>query len=219
MSKLFVWDFHGTLEKGNEMAALEVSNIILEQQGYDARFNEQHAIDLYGKKWFEYFAFLLPDESYERHIEMQQACMEWPGNKEVIARHIQPNDHAHDVLAAIAEHGHDQILISNTSERALPSFIDLVGMDDFFDGDNAFAVMAHAREAKRTKRHVLEEFLAEAGVFDEIVAVGDSLSDVELVEPEQGRGFLYRHSDRPLDVELPQHVTPIHDLRDILTAA
>jgi hypothetical protein len=32
--KLFVWDFHGVLEMGTELSALEVSNNILERFGY-----------------------------------------------------------------------------------------------------------------------------------------------------------------------------------------
>lgn len=218
MNKLFVWDFHGTLEKGNEMAAREVSNLVLEQHGYEERLSEEDAIALYGKMWFEYFAHLLPGEHHDTHVALQQDCFEWPGVEEVIARHIRPNDHAPNVLEAIRESGHQQILVSNTSERALPVFVSMVEMDAFFDGSNTFAVMAHAREAKRTKQHVLAEFLAGAGAFDEVVMVGDSVNDVQLVPPEQGRGFLYRHSDRPLDVELAPHIVPIHDLRGVLAA-
>ncbi len=56
--KLFVWDFHGTLEKGNEYAVLEMSNIILEKHGHKERFTELQCRELYGKKWYEFFEFM-----------------------------------------------------------------------------------------------------------------------------------------------------------------
>ena len=39
--KLFVWGLHGTLEQGNEDAAIEVSNLALEQHGYKQRFKPE----------------------------------------------------------------------------------------------------------------------------------------------------------------------------------
>ena len=38
--KLFVWDFHGVLEKGNDLAVLDITNKVLEQAGYSERLNE-----------------------------------------------------------------------------------------------------------------------------------------------------------------------------------
>lgn len=40
----------------------------------------------------------------------------------IIARHMQPNDHAVEVLQAVQDAGHTQIVISNTSTEALPMF-------------------------------------------------------------------------------------------------
>lgn len=60
MASLVVWDFHGTLERGNEYAVLETSNDVLEQWGYSERFTEEDAIRLYGLKWQAYFADIPP---------------------------------------------------------------------------------------------------------------------------------------------------------------
>ena len=65
--KLFVWDFHGTLEKGNELAVLEISNLILKKHDYKERFLESQCRELYGEKWFEYFEYLLPNEPKTIH--------------------------------------------------------------------------------------------------------------------------------------------------------
>ena len=46
--KLFVWDLHGVLEKGNEIALLEISNIILKKFGYLEKFSIEDCIKLNG---------------------------------------------------------------------------------------------------------------------------------------------------------------------------
>jgi phosphoglycolate phosphatase-like HAD superfamily hydrolase len=219
MKKLFVWDFHGTLEKGNELAVIEVTNNALEKHGFTERLNKEDAFRLYGIKWYEYFEYLLPDESHETHVMLQHTCFEWPNVFEIIGKYLQPNDHALTVLSSIKKAGHDQILISNTSVDALPQFVSLARMEEFFDTNNTFAVMAHTKEVKRTKRHVLEEYLtAQPFSYDQIISIGDSLKDIALADDVQSRAFLYRHPGLNTEKYLEEHVLPIADLREILTA-
>ena len=73
--KLFIWDFHGTLEKGNERGVIALSNEALKRRGYTERFSEDHIQKLYGRKWHEYFAFLLPHEIPATHLSLQQDCI------------------------------------------------------------------------------------------------------------------------------------------------
>lgn len=44
--KLFVWDFHGTLEKGNENAVLEITNRILKALVYERLMSEEENLML-----------------------------------------------------------------------------------------------------------------------------------------------------------------------------
>lgn len=37
--KLFVWDFHGFLEKDNEKAVVEITNMVLSQFDYEERLS------------------------------------------------------------------------------------------------------------------------------------------------------------------------------------
>tara|TARA_B100000315_G_C14385854_1_gene499607 strand:+ start:617 stop:769 length:153 start_codon:yes stop_codon:yes gene_type:complete len=50
MVKLFVWDYHGVMEKGNEKAVTEVSNLALQKLGFSQRFTEEESKQLYGSK-------------------------------------------------------------------------------------------------------------------------------------------------------------------------
>lgn len=217
MKKLFVWDFHGTLEKGNEFAAIEISNMALKKHGFTERFTEEDATKLYGKKWYEYFEYLLPNESHDIHVTLQHTSFEWPEAEVIVAKYLLPNDYAKKVIQTIKERGHEQILLSNTSLKALPMFIKLAGLDEYFDEINAFATAAHSRDVKRTKAHVLENYLKSNSIFHEIIVIGDSMSDMELTSHARAKGFLYRHPGQSLKVKLPPHITPINDLRKILT--
>jgi hypothetical protein len=48
--KLFVWDFHGVLEKGNDGAVVEITNIALQRFGYSRRMTIQEGEFLSGKR-------------------------------------------------------------------------------------------------------------------------------------------------------------------------
>jgi phosphoglycolate phosphatase-like HAD superfamily hydrolase len=215
VKKLFVWDFHGTLEKGNELAAIEISNSALQKHGFKERFTYQDAINLYGRKWFQYFEYLLPDEPHETHVMLQHECFEWPNVEEIVKHYLKPNDHVLEVLGTIKNIPHDQILLSNTSTKALPIFIAAAGLNAFFDETNSFAVMAHSKEVLRSKVHVLQEIL-EGKKYDDIIVVGDSLSDMELAKIECAKGFFYRHPGQSMEVALGANIRPINDLREIL---
>ena len=211
--KLFVWDFHGTLEKGNEAAVLENSNAVLEMFGYAERFSLKDCIDLYGLKWYEYFAFLLPHETKEKHLELQQAALDYQySHPEIIARHIKPNDHAHEVLDAIAEK-HYQIVVSNTSPSDLLVFLKAVEMVKYFPDGQAFGVDSHSPGSFRTKRAALEKILLLIH-FEGIVTIGDSKDDIELASAHNGVSYLYAHPGK--DFRDANAIYKIRDLRDIL---
>ncbi len=100
--KLFVWDFHGVLEKDNDLAVLDISNKVLEEAGYSERFSEDDNRNFYGLKWFQYFEKLLPDLTNEQHMALQAACFKFAEkNLDILAKHIKPSDHSLAVLKAI----------------------------------------------------------------------------------------------------------------------
>jgi len=216
MKKLFVWDFHGTLEKGNEFAALDISDRALKKHGFPERFTEQQGNELYGKKWYEYFEYILPNEPHDVHVMLQQTCFEWPEAEVIVAEYIQPNDHAAEVLRAIQAAGHSQILISNTSVEALPIFVAHAKLTDFFNAANSFAVMAHSKEVKRTKLDVLEEFIKAAAPHQSVIVIGDSPKDMDLAKHVKGVGYFYRHPGRELEFPKKTNIVQITDLRKVL---
>jgi len=211
--KLFVWDFHGVLEKGNEKAAVLVSNLVLEQFGYRQRFSEADGDRLYGAKWYQYFEDLLPGEDHERHMQLQEACFDYDRlHPEIVEGVISRNDHALEVVDAIARR-HTQVVISNTKPEAILRFVRAVALEQYFTPDNTVAVDLHRRDAERTKKDILARYLREHA-YEQIVIIGDSASDMALVDVAGGVRYLYAHSGRAF--RLAEADFRIRDLRDVL---
>jgi phosphoglycolate phosphatase-like HAD superfamily hydrolase len=212
--KLFVWDLHGVLERGNDHAVIDISNEVLAEFGYDHRFQYDDGQRLYGQKWYEYFAFLLRDEPHERHMELQEACFALSEERpELQCRWMEPTPQVADVLKTIAAK-HQQILISNTRQGTLDMFLKLLELADFFSPGRAFAVDQHVQHATTTKRDVLAEFLTTWSHFDELVIIGDSPSDMRLAEVAGGTTYLFAHPE--FAFRECRSDFRIRDLRDVL---
>lgn len=193
--KLFVWDLHGTLEEGNENAVIDISNEVLARYGYAERFRYEDGKHLYGARWFEYFTWLLPDDSpKERALDLQEACFELSeSNPELQYRWLKPTPHSHDVLSAISVE-HDQILVSNTRTANLEVFLKILAIDRFFPRGKAWAADQPNGKAPLRKPDLLKQYLDSSGsTYEDTVIIGDSPSDMKLKEVSGGTTFLYSH--------------------------
>lgn len=211
--KLFIWDFHGTLEQGNELAVLEISNIVLEKHGYAERLSTAQSYELYGRKWYEYFEYLLPTTAHEKIMELQNICFDFSCNHpEIIAKYIKFTRHATEVLETI-DKSHDQILVSNTKPASLEIYLKTVGMSIFFPEDKTFATDSHTTNS--TKLDVAKKYIYKKH-FEEIIVVGDSSGDIELGHALKATTFLYAHPGQKFKPCSPHH--KINDLRQVLKA-
>lgn len=216
--KLFVWDLHGTLEQGNETAVIEVLNKILERHGYPARFEQNHALELYGRKWHEYFAHILPDESAETHVGLQAATFSYffSDNDEgmkIMNKHLRPSKNLLPTLKTLGKK-HEQILISNTIPEGLRLFIHLLGISKYFNETNAFPVDQHMSHVRGVKREILAGYLAVRPKYDEIIVIGDSETDMELAEAFGAKAYLYAHEGMSFRSEKGHY--KINDLKEVL---
>jgi phosphoglycolate phosphatase-like HAD superfamily hydrolase len=211
--KLFVWDFHGVLEKDNDLAVLDISNHALEEAGYKERFSLEDAQQYNGLKWYEYFERLLPHLSSEKHRELQAACFRYAAdNLSVLEKHIKPNDHANEVLKKVHDAGQDQILVSNTRPSDLLWFISTVGLQSYLPETKVFGVNAH--EEHGTKKDALAQYL-KGKKFDAIIIIGDSQSDMILKDVAGGTTYFYSHPHLTIKRAVQADYI-ITDLRDVL---
>jgi phosphoglycolate phosphatase-like HAD superfamily hydrolase len=195
--KLFVWDLHGVLETGNDRAVVDISNEVLRQFGHPERFTYENGVELYGRKWYEYFERLLPDVSHDHRLSLQDACFQLTEfNLTIQRRWLTRTVHAWEVLTAIS-HLHHQILISNTRSDNLELFLKTLQLERFFpDPSVALAVDGHSQDVHRTKTDVLSDYLAgerTGDSYEEIVIIGDSPSDMRLRDVAGGVTYLYAH--------------------------
>ena len=164
-----------------------------------------------GLKWFEYFKYLLPEESHESHLKLQERCFYISETKsDIILDYIKPNDYAHQVLSKIMKQ-HKQILISNTASSHLKIFLNSVEMEKYFPKGFSFGIGAHTNN--KTKIRCLEKFL-ENKEFENIIIIGDSKSDMNLKYVAGGISYLYAHPEKPFRACDADY--KINDLREIL---
>jgi phosphoglycolate phosphatase-like HAD superfamily hydrolase len=197
--KLFVWDFHGVMEKNNELAVIDISNKVLLEFGFrDVSFSKENSEHLYGLKWYEYFEYLLPELPHKKHLEMQKRCFEISNqDTDIIRRYIKPNDHLHSVVYKISRK-HSQLIISNTPPKSLEIFLNLVKIEKYFQNGNAMAVDAHKKNVVTTKKEVLLRYIeALKDEPERCIFIGDSPTDIELAQflgkEIDTRTYLYAH--------------------------
>jgi phosphoglycolate phosphatase-like HAD superfamily hydrolase len=212
--KLFVWDLHGTLEWGNERSVIDISNVVLDSHGYAERFSYADSPQLYGRKWYEYFAWLFEEGNHGRDLMLQEACFQLSeASPEMQCRWIRPTPHAAEVLGKIMPEN-QQILISNTRVETLKVFVSMLGYEEFFSAGNAFAVDGHAERPASSKEDVLADYLRDTGGYENIIIIGDSPSDMRLKKVAGGVTYLYAHPDFAFRNCEADH--RIRDLRKVL---
>ncbi len=202
------------LKRGTRMLFFEYSNMALEAMGYKERIKLEDNFKLYGKKWYEYFEYLLPNISKNEWFAIHDKCWEiQEQNSDIVKKHIRANNNAIDVLHAIHESNNEQIVISNTRKESLKFFLDTVDMLKYFEPDRYLSTNAHLKSLIMNKPEVLDRYLVDK-IFDSFVTIGDSANDINVIENVGGTSYLYSHMDREVG-----HCNPtykINDLRKIL---
>ncbi|MFA5303181.1 MAG: HAD family hydrolase [Candidatus Nanoarchaeia archaeon] len=195
MNTLFVFDFHGVLEKGTEKAVTMVSNIALERLGYDFKISHEEIMKHYGHKWHDIFLQTVPKISYDEAYSLYKECLivdELFPN--LILENTKQNDNAKKAIETIIKNKDEYILISNTNPNALKTFVKAAELENYFNENNSFAVNQHDNGVSLTKENVLRNYL-NGKSYEKIIIIGDSPGDIELkkVSPHNSVTFLYTH--------------------------
>jgi phosphoglycolate phosphatase-like HAD superfamily hydrolase len=194
--KLFVWDFHGVLERGNDLAVQEISNLALASHGYTKRISLEECEQLAGLKWGDYFAALFPELSPHSHAALYASCLEISKTKpELICKYLSLNEHAYYVLEEIQKSPYTQILISNTQAKVLDWFLARLELERFFPLNHRFGVEAH--DQYQTKQECLKDYLSMHAFPEGVVTIGDSPGDMQLagLHPKSV-GYMYTYPGR-----------------------
>jgi len=201
---LFVWDFHGVLEKDNELAVHGVTNLVLGEFGYEERASIDDIHKMYGLPWGEYFRLLVPGIEEEPVGEMVRRCREL--GRPAARRHCKPRDHALETLRKISEGGHANILVSNTAQDDLRFFMDIVGVTPFIDGAIGIG------KKTTSKADIIEDHAAKKS-YHKIVVIGDTEKDVEAGLTNGATTYLFDPKDNRRQTKAHHVIT---DLRRVL---
>jgi phosphoglycolate phosphatase-like HAD superfamily hydrolase len=167
MSTIFVWDFHGTLEKDNDKVVHIVCNKVLQEHGINRPVSMEEVVALYGMPWAGYFRHLTgsKDENY-----IQQLCKRATElSRKFSPMYTKPADGAEELLASLKRAGHTNIVLSNTTPDRLLEFMQLVGLTGYAD----------ARISSEGDKTVQLKKWLDGKRFDRIFVIGDNEPDIE----------------------------------------
>jgi len=211
MAILFAWDFHGVLEKDNEHAVVERTNLTLKEFGYDLQLTLKDILPFYGMKWGDYYRHFIPGISDEKVMQM----VDWgiKTSKSSIEKFIKPNDFAAEVLDKINKKGHTNIVVSNTNPESIIFFTDAVKLTNYFE--KIIGLDKHLQPDSKSKSEAILEY--EQGKFDKIIVIGDHEKDIEEGKKAGAITYLYTKKD-PNTIQIQaDHI--ITDLREVLKMA
>ena len=179
---LFVWDLHGTLEKGNVNAVHKIINLVLKNSRIDKKITLQNAIEWYGLSWLDYFRLAFPEgnqQIWEGLLKRLFSLKEkgWT----VIKKHIKLRDSAKEVLELIQKQGHHNIILSNTPPQHIRTFTDLLKITQYFNGIigvDSYSGSGTKQKNQNTKSRALRDYLKNKK-YKKIILIGDSEGDVK----------------------------------------
>lgn len=215
---LFVWDFHGTLERDNVKAVQQLVNRVLISFGIKRRINLQKTVELYGLSWVDYFRYMYPEGNLKKWQAMKNKAEYLQVKNKVVEKYIRPARHAALVLSKIKKAGHRNIILSNTSPKFIRRFVRLVGLTLYFDAYIGLDLHHIARAGKDISWVKFEALLKyiNKNKFDKIVKIGDRESDIKAGKLIGAKTYYLKNKfNKNIKLSIkPDYI--IKDLREVL---
>ena len=215
-SKLFAWDFHGTLETGTEVGFAEILRKLARENNYKTTIRLVEVRKLFGISILDYLRHFFPklthDELYEYRNQIRDRQ-----NRKHIEKFVKPAPYAHEVLKKISAAGHKNIVVSTSSKPHILRFLEIVDLTEYFDG--IFGTDRHALDKEfdivSEKAKVINSFAKKQKIpAKNMVVIGDREGDIDAGILLGAKTYQY------IQPEIPHVVTradfKIYDLREIL---
>jgi len=212
MVSLYVFDFHGTLAKGNECAVVESTNLSLEEHGRKERLTLEDTYRWQGKPWADYFIGLCPGVS-EKEIASMVSCAKRLGYK-IFPKHTSPMEHVVEVLQEIKRRGDISIVISNTTPDALDKYLQHIGIINLVNdriGITNEVEKTGRLDVAKDKGRKLAEYIKDKN-FDGVTVIGDTEDDVRAGKMVNATTFYFNQDGKKIDLA----DYSISDLRKVL---
>lgn len=210
---LFVWDFHGVLNKCNEVALAEQLNFILKKYGFNRKVGVEEALSFSGKHYRQIFLELCPNAPVKQAIEMADFAVST--GIDFAKRVVRPREHALEVLGKIKASGGINVVASNTAPKNLKEYVEIVGLQGCFDAllsVNCSEVEPTVFSIRDHKLKKIKEFIGNKR-FEKIKCIGDRETDIELVLLLKAETYLFNATNSKPKTKA-HHI--ISDLREVL---
>ena len=216
---LFVWDFHGVLEKGNEKSVEELCNLVLKDFGFERRINLKEVVDWYGLNWLDYFKLTVPEGTPELWQKMKEKVLSFQERGwEIIKKNIKAREFAKSVLEKIKNKGHQNILLTNAQPEHAKKFTELIGINTYLDA--IIGVDSPYDSRRKDEIHIvkgdnLTSFL-NGKEYRKIVLIGDKESDIKAGKICRAATYLFVDPENANAEKETEADYTISDLREVL---
>lgn len=215
-TKLFAWDFHGTLEQGTEVGFMHILIKLAKENNYDAKIELEEVRKLFGISVLDYIRHFFPkltnDEVYEFRNQIRDRQ-----NRKHIEKYIKPAPYSHEVLSKIQAVGHKNIIVSTSSQPHIKRFLRVVKITKYIEG--IFGIDRHALDGEfeipKLKAQAIKSFAQNHEIdSSQIIVIGDRSGDVDAGLLIGAKTYQYINPDFP-NVKTKAH-NKVRDLRKIL---
>ena len=214
--KVFVWDFHGTLEEGVEIGFFEILKKLAKKFKADRKITLFEVREKYGITVAEYLRFFFPKANILQIKKMMEEVAEIQ-NQNHLKEYVRPAPGAIEVLSKIKKAGYENIVVSNSHPKHIEFLIDIVGMKNLIS--RVFAVDRHYSHRKQNptkeKVKIFKMIIKQKNLkARQLITIGDKATDVNAGILAGGTTYQYLHKGFPIDGTEADY--KIHDLREIL---
>ena len=215
-SKLFAWDFHGTLEQGTEVGFAEILRKLARENNYKTTVRLTEVRKLFGISILDYLRHFFPKLSDKEIYELRTQIKD-NQNRKHIERYVKPAPYAHEVLRKIKADGHKSIVVSTSSRPHIIRFLEIVDLTEYFDG--IFGTDRHALDKEfdivKEKAKVIKSFAKKHKIPSKnTVVIGDREGEIDAGILLGAKTYQY------IQPEIPHVATradfKIYDLREVL---
>lgn len=173
--KIFIWDFHGTLETGTLHILTEIANILLKKHGGEKQYTLDEFINIPSFSWNTFFERNLSHLSQKEIYAVAQDAYNEKKFSYLFKKYSQPNSGAEKSLRAVKNAGGVNIVVSHSRQDKLGYYLEHVGLinlvHEYYGVDDG--TVASRKDVLSKKTTIIREVLVRhSGAH--VHAVGDA---------------------------------------------
>lgn len=190
--KVFIWDFHDTLETGTLDILTEIANVLLKENGSQKRFTNQEMAALPSFSWKTFFEGHLPNLTEKEIQKVAKAAYDEKRFSYLSRKYSRAKKNAKRVLQDIKKRGHVNIIISNSKHDKLGFYMRHVGIDhlvdEYYGVDDG--MIKSKTDVLKKKVAVAKDVLSRYP-HHYVYTIGDSESDFNMARALMAKNFFW----------------------------